>query len=119
MLQLLIESGLVLTGKLLFKVEHVDPERFSVGVTECEKVARAVGFKVFLSLSLSLFFLLSPSLSLYSFLPSSFCVCAYLFLLKPPSPPSPSPLSNESDREERVAGELKRYDGCMSSAMQC
>lgn len=33
-------------GKLLFKVEHVDPEQFSVGVAECEKVARALGFKL-------------------------------------------------------------------------
>ncbi len=35
-----------LTGKLLFKVEHVDPERYSVGVAECEKVARALGYRL-------------------------------------------------------------------------
>jgi len=34
------------TGKLQFKVEHTDPDNFSVGVTECEKVARALGFQV-------------------------------------------------------------------------
>jgi len=33
-------------GKLLFKVEHADPESFSVGITECEKIARALGYRL-------------------------------------------------------------------------
>lgn len=33
-------------GKLLFKVEHVDPDSFSVGITECEKIARALGYRL-------------------------------------------------------------------------
>ena len=34
------------SGKLLIKVEHTDPDIFSVGVAECEQIARALGFQV-------------------------------------------------------------------------
>lgn len=33
-------------GKLLIKVEHKDPDNFSVGITECERISRALGFRL-------------------------------------------------------------------------
>ena len=33
-------------GKLLIKVEHEDPDNFSVGITECERISRSLGFRL-------------------------------------------------------------------------
>lgn len=33
-------------GKLLIKVENKDPDQFSVGIFECEKISRSLGYRL-------------------------------------------------------------------------